>query len=94
MVTVSCELLCQVHRYILNNTDEVQPYTNEHIDYIRRTNSAKSRREKGVIDEHNKSFIKWFRNQVADQLLTISICVPEKFEMVSAWASHGRRVIP
>ena len=60
--TVSKDLLCQAHKYNLNNTDEVQSYINEHMNYVGRINPFKSKREKWVIDEHNKSFIKWFRN--------------------------------
>ena len=47
IITVNKGLLCQVYRYILNNTDEVQPYINDHMDYIRRTNLTKSRRKNG-----------------------------------------------
>ena len=32
-------------RYVLNNTNEVQPYINDHMDYIRRTDPTKSRRK-------------------------------------------------
>ena len=65
VVTVSRDSWCQAHRHVLNNTDEVQPYINEHVDYIKHINSIKSRSKKWVIDEHNKLFIKWFQNQVA-----------------------------
>ena len=65
VVTISRDLWCQEHKYILNNTNEVQPYINKHVDYIKHINSIKSRSEKWVIDEHNKLFIKWFQNQVA-----------------------------
>ena len=60
VVTVSRDLVCQAHRYVLNNTDKVQTYINEHMKYIRRINLTKSRREKWVIDEHNKIFINLF----------------------------------
>jgi len=60
VVTVSRDLVCQAHRYVLNNTDKVQAYINEHMKYIRRINLTKSRREKWVIDEHTKIFINWF----------------------------------
>jgi len=54
VVIVSRDLLCQVDRYVLNNADEVQPYIDEYIDYIRCINPTKLRREKWVTDKHNK----------------------------------------
>jgi len=36
VVIVSRDLVCQAHRYVLNNTNEVQAYINEHMKYIRR----------------------------------------------------------
>jgi len=38
VITISHDLLCQAHRYVMNNTDEVQSYINEHMDYIRHIN--------------------------------------------------------
>jgi len=32
VVTVNKDLLCQAHRYVLNNTDERQPYIYDHMD--------------------------------------------------------------
>ena len=80
VVTVSRDLLCQAHRYVLNNTDEVQSYINKHMDYIRRTNPNKSRSEKCVIDEHYKSFNKWFWNLVDNQSATKTICISESWD--------------
>ena len=77
VITVSRDLLCQAHRYVLNNTDEIQSYINKYMDYIRHINPTKSRSEKWVIDEHNKSFIKWFQNLVVSQLSTKSNCISE-----------------
>jgi len=77
VVTVSKDLLSQAHRFVLHNTNKIQPYINDHMNYVRCTNPTKSRREEWVIDEHNKSFIKWFRNRVVDQLTTKSNCIFE-----------------
>jgi len=46
VITVNKNLMCQAHIYVLNNTDEVQSYINDHMDYIRCTNPTKSRRKK------------------------------------------------
>ena len=58
------------------------------MNYIRRINLAKSRKKKWVINEHNKSFIKWFRSLIVDQLSTKSICVSENLR----WLAHGPRM--
>ena len=47
VVTINKDLLCQVHRYVLNNTDEVQPYINDHMNYLRHINPTKLRKENG-----------------------------------------------
>jgi len=57
MVTFSQDLLCQAHRYVLNNGDKIQPYIKEHMNYIRHINPVRSMRENCIADEHNKSFI-------------------------------------
>ena len=49
IATVGKNLLCQAHRYVLNNADEVLSYINDHMDYIRHINPTKSRREKKVV---------------------------------------------
>jgi len=54
MVTISQDLLCQAHRYVLSNNYEVQPYIKEHMDYIKYINTIRSRRKKWVADGHNK----------------------------------------
>jgi len=42
------------------------------MDYIRRINPVRSRREKWVADEHNKSFTNWLRNRIDIQLTNSS----------------------
>ena len=69
----------------MNNTDEVQSYINKHMNYIRHINPTKSISEKWVIDEHNKSFIKWFQNLVVSQLSTKLNCISENLR----WLAQG-----
>jgi len=54
VVSVSRDLINEAHRYILHNSDEVQPYITQHIDCLCQMNPAKSKREKWVLDQHNK----------------------------------------
>ena len=65
VVIVNRDLVCQAHKYVLNNTDVIQAHINKHIEYIRCINLTNLRREKRIIDEQNKTFINCFRNWVA-----------------------------
>ncbi|XP_029126273.1 uncharacterized protein LOC114915575 [Cajanus cajan] len=60
--TVSRTEVDQAHLYILNNTDEVIPYISEHIDEIKIAHPRMT--EKWVLNEHNKSFLAWFKKKV------------------------------
>ena len=46
--TVSKDLLCQAHKYVLNNTYKVQSYINDHLNYVRHIDLSKSKREKWI----------------------------------------------
>ena len=72
----------QAHRYVLYNSDEVQHYINEHMNFIRRINLIE--REKWVIDEHNKLFINWFRNRIEAPLIN----TPNSISSNLGWLAH------
>jgi hypothetical protein len=52
----------QAHLYILNNIDEVQPYISTHKRIVKETYSRMN--EKWVLKEHNKTFLKWFKETI------------------------------
>ena len=52
----------QAHLYILNNTDEVIPYISQHINEIKASHPRMN--EKWALNEHNKSFLTWFKKKV------------------------------
>jgi hypothetical protein len=52
----------QAQFYILNNTDEVQPYLSAHKAIVKGNNSRAS--EKWLMKEHNKTFLKWFKETI------------------------------
>ncbi|XP_027364391.1 uncharacterized protein LOC113871494 [Abrus precatorius] len=60
------EEVLQAHLYILNNTDEVLPYLNAHKDLVKTNNPRMP--EKWVLNEHNKTFIEWFKVNVGTDL--------------------------
>ena len=69
------------------NTDEVQPYIDEHLEHLRHINPYKVKREKWVIDEHNKTFINWFRNRIDAELLKS----PDSISQTLRWLAKGPR---
>ncbi|PNY02971.1 hypothetical protein L195_g026293 [Trifolium pratense] len=66
----------QAQLYILNNTDEVMPYLSAHKAIVKGKNSRVS--EKWLMKEHNKTFLKWFKetilndNSASDTLIWLS----------------------
>ena len=59
------------------------------MDYIRHTNPVRSRREKWVADEHNKSFINLLKNWIDAQLTNSSNSVSNTLR----WLAHGPHMI-
>jgi len=51
----------QAHLYILNNTDDALPYIDEHKMLLKTMNPRAN--EKWLLNEHNKTFLKWFKQK-------------------------------
>ncbi|XP_021733066.1 uncharacterized protein LOC110699863 [Chenopodium quinoa] len=56
----------KAHSYILHNKDELMPYIQKHMRDLRKYNRRAN--EKSIADEHNRSFIRWFKDQVLREL--------------------------
>ncbi|XP_074356761.1 uncharacterized protein LOC141696532 [Apium graveolens] len=65
MITPGAEMLDRAHLFVLQHMTEVNPYLQEHILEIRRKNPSKG--GKWVTNEHNRSFVKWFKDRVMSQ---------------------------
>ncbi|XP_074374712.1 uncharacterized protein LOC141715129 [Apium graveolens] len=65
MITPGAEMLGRAHLFVLQHMTEVNPYLQEHILEIRRKNPSKG--GKWVTNEHNRSFVKWFKDRVMSQ---------------------------
>lgn len=57
------EEVLQAHLYVLNNTDEVHPYLSTHKSFIKE--KYPRMHEKWLLNEHNKTFLTWFKEEVA-----------------------------
>ncbi|KAK1395347.1 hypothetical protein POM88_014403 [Heracleum sosnowskyi] len=66
MISPSAELCDRSHLLVLQHMTEIDPYLKEHIALIRHTHPSKS--GKWITNEHNRSFIRWFKERVMSQL--------------------------
>ncbi|CAA0810941.1 Unknown protein [Striga hermonthica] len=67
MKSVDREELLKAHLYVLTNTPEVHPYLDQHKRLIKEQNPRKP--ERWLVNEHNKTFIPWFKNEVGNDNL-------------------------
>ncbi|KAL0543801.1 hypothetical protein IC582_018906 [Cucumis melo] len=49
------ELLYQAHRYVLENTVDVQPYIEKHLIALQQQHRSRSKNQKWIQDEHNRT---------------------------------------
>ncbi|KAL0386229.1 UNVERIFIED_CONTAM: hypothetical protein Sradi_3017200 [Sesamum radiatum] len=85
----SCTLL-QAHRYILSNTDEVEPFRNMHIAEIVR---ERPRPRPWEIDRiHSQTFHEWFKSYVSSLQKTSNAQLSEEIKRLAEGPMrHGRR---
>ncbi|XP_014631515.1 uncharacterized protein [Glycine max] len=62
VVTTTRHDVSQAHLYILNNTTEVFPYIEAHKKHVRDSHPKMNMMR--VLQEHNKTFINWFRQTI------------------------------
>ncbi|XP_003554943.1 uncharacterized protein [Glycine max] len=62
VVTMDRQQLSQAHLYVLNNTAEVIPYIDAHKEYVTACHPTMNMMR--VLQEHNKSFVNWFRKTI------------------------------
>ncbi|CAL9020284.1 unnamed protein product [Prunus brigantina] len=61
---VDRDLLNQAHLYVLENTEEVLPYIEQHMTHIKTAYPKFRKRTKWLQDKHNSTFIQWLRFKV------------------------------
>jgi hypothetical protein len=72
-----------VQLYVLHNADEVESFVEIHKDVLRSSNPNKN--ENWIGQEHNRSFIAWFKNHIYSKLSADPASISEKFK----WLAHG-----
>ena len=65
MISPSAEICERAHLFVLQHMKEVNHYLQEHIGLIRQMHPSKS--GKWITNEHNRTFVKWFKDQVMSQ---------------------------
>jgi len=55
----------QAHLYILNNTDDVLPFLDEHKMLLKSMNPCVN--EKWLLKAHNNMFLKWFKEKIGER---------------------------
>ncbi|KAL0541260.1 hypothetical protein IC582_021302 [Cucumis melo] len=79
------ELLRQAHRYVLENTIDVQPYMEKHMKALQLQYPNKSKNQKWLQEEHNRTFIHWLREKVSTELEVGNSGVSDNLR----WIAHG-----
>ncbi|KAL0552008.1 hypothetical protein IC582_011101 [Cucumis melo] len=79
------ELLRQAHRYVLKNTIDVQPYMEKHMKALQLQYPNKSKNQKWLQEEHNRTFIHWLREEVSTELEVGNSGVSDNLK----WIAHG-----
>ncbi|CAL2229710.1 unnamed protein product [Prunus armeniaca] len=65
---VDRDLLNQAHLYVLENTEKVLPYIEQHMIHIKTAYPKFRKRTKWLQDKHNSTFIQWLRFKVQSEL--------------------------
>ncbi|BBG93181.1 hypothetical protein Prudu_001112 [Prunus dulcis] len=77
---VDQDLLNQAHLYVLENTEEVLPYIEQHMIHIKTAYPKFRKRTKWLQDKHNSTFIQWLRFKVQSELEEDKIWRIRKFK--------------
>ncbi|KAL0551302.1 hypothetical protein IC582_010388 [Cucumis melo] len=79
------ELLRQAHRYVLESTIDIQPYMEKHMKALELQYQNKSKNQKWLQEEHNKTFIHWLQEEVITELEVGNSGVSDNLR----WIAHG-----
>ncbi|KAI5355983.1 hypothetical protein L3X38_008878 [Prunus dulcis] len=81
---VDQDLLNQAHLYVLENTEEVLPYIEQHMIHIKTAYPKFRKSTKWLQDKHNSTFIQWLRFKVQSELEEDNNGVPENLRWLAA----------
>ncbi|KAL6335840.1 hypothetical protein AAG906_040561 [Vitis piasezkii] len=85
VVTIDSNLWLHAHHYVLENTTIVQPYIEEHMEWLKLKNPRQSKRQKWLQDEHLRTFTYWLRKRYWN----VAIGNNEPISETLKWIAHG-----
>ncbi|KAK1359295.1 hypothetical protein POM88_020707 [Heracleum sosnowskyi] len=83
MISPTVGILDRAHLFVLQHMTDVNPYLQEHITQLRKMHPSKS--GKWVTNEHNRSFVKWFKDRVMSQYSES----PSTISNILKWLAYG-----
>lgn len=83
----SAKMRNQAHHIVLQHLSEVHPYLDQHMSILRQQNPSKG--ERWVTNEHNNTFISWFKDTVMQELSQVSNNISETIR----WLAYGPGVL-
>ncbi|KAK1371716.1 hypothetical protein POM88_037808 [Heracleum sosnowskyi] len=83
MISPTVGILDRAHLFVLQHMTDVNPYLQEHITQLRKMHPSKS--GKWVNNEHNRSFVKWFKDRVMSQYSES----PSTVSNILKWLAYG-----
>ncbi|XP_031127589.1 uncharacterized protein LOC116029686 [Ipomoea triloba] len=87
LVSQRAEIRDKAHLVVLQHESEVHPYFGEHLSILRHENPSKS--EKWVTNEHNRTFIRWLKDRVMQELSK----VPNNISETVKWLAYGPGIL-
>ncbi|KAK9669132.1 hypothetical protein RND81_13G111600 [Saponaria officinalis] len=79
--TMSLDKWHMAHTYVLLNEDEVQPYVDKHMSFLKTRHRKANPKSIGI--EHSKSFRTWFKDQVMKELQNASHTISNRLKSLS-----------
>ncbi|KAM7269114.1 hypothetical protein ACFE04_024611 [Oxalis oulophora] len=77
---VDADRLQQAHLYVLRNTLDVIPYVEEHMQMLSSKATLVRKGPQWVQNEHNKTFVSWFKQKVRSQLSSDEDGISDTYE--------------
>lgn len=65
-IVVDRKIKDNAHLFVLQHISKVHPYLDEHMAFLRTNNPSKG--ERWLAEQHNRSFISWFKDRVMFEL--------------------------
>ncbi|XP_073120763.1 uncharacterized protein [Henckelia pumila] len=86
--STSLDELHQVHRYVLENDVDVDPYIEEHMTFLNEKFPNKANSKKWLQDEHNRAFANWLRDRVGSVVGHSTCQISERLKWIARGPSN------